>query len=62
MTQPGTVAPAGGEWLGTALALLPLMLLVMMMRAMDKLLEPEVIREIKPIAEDVIMAKMGRKA
>ena len=62
MTQPGTVAPAGGEWLGAAFALLPLMLLVMMMRAMDKLLEPEVIREIKPIAEEVIMAKMGRKA
>jgi len=38
------------------------MLMVMMMRAVDKLLEPEVIREIKPIAEEVVMAKLGRKA
>lgn len=61
-TAQTTAAPAVWE----IYALLPAMVLVMAMmmafRLIDRVTDPEFIREVRPIAEEAAVARMGRKA
>lgn len=58
--------PAGWEWVGAIFALLPFMVLVMVFSLLSKTVEevtkPEVVREIRPIAEEVALARVGARA
>lgn len=61
-----TAQPAGWEWVAGIFALLPFMVLVMVFSLLSKTVEevtkPEVVREIRPIAEEVAMARAGARA
>jgi len=56
-----TTQPASWEWIGQIWALFPVMLvfavLFMAFKTANKVLEPEVLREVRPIAEEAVRAK-----
>ena len=58
--------PASWEWVGAIFALLPFMVLVMSFSLLSKTVKevtkPEVIREIRPVAEEVALARVGGRA
>ena len=57
---------ASWEWVGAIFALLPFMVLVMAFSLMSKTVEqvtkPEVVRELRPVAEEVALARIGGRA
>ncbi len=62
MVTQQTVAPAAWEWLALMPFMVMFVVLFMAFKLASKILEPEVLREVRPIAEEVAMARVGAKA
>ena len=57
-----TVAPAVWEVYALLPAMIIFMVLTMAFKLVSRVTEPEFIREVRPIAEEVAAARTGRKA
>ena len=60
--QAPAPVPLGWEIWALMPLMILMMILVMVFKLISKILEPEVLREVRPIAEEIALAKVGRKA
>ena len=58
-----TTQLAGWEWVGQIWALFPMMVIFMVLtmsyKLLDKMLAPETLREVRPVAETALLARGG---